>query len=85
MDIKQFLINFLQNPKTTLHGLTGGSVAAGAVYMAIQQAHCDFSLIHWGAIAVAFLAPATIGGTAQDAREPGQKTRASDGPPTPTI
>lgn len=79
--IQSFLINFIENPKSTLTGLAGGSVTATAVYAAISQAHCDFTLVHWGAIAMAFLAPTAIGGVAQDSRDPGQKTRASDVPP----
>lgn len=77
----QFVVNFLENPKTTLTGLTGGSVSAATIYAVFQQAGCNFSLVHWGAIAMAFLAPAAVGGVARDARPEGAKTRATDPPP----
>ena len=79
--VGQFLINFLENPKSTLTGLAGGSASAGAVWLAISQAGCNFEAIHWGAVLAAFLAPAAIGGVAKDSRSPGQMTRATDTPP----
>lgn len=83
--IQSFLINFIENPKTTLTGLAGGSASAGAVFLAIQQAGCNFELVHWGAVLAAFMGPTVIGGIGKDGHAPDQRTRASDAPTPPVA
>lgn len=55
------------NLKTTLGGTALGAGLMGAMYLILDQAHCDFSQVQWiMVLGAVFGGPAVIGGLSTD-------------------
>lgn len=62
--MKQWMINFVEHPATTLQGVAGGAALVAMLGWVSTNAHCDWSLVSWGNF-VAFAIPTIIGGGAK--------------------